>query len=226
MVTLSDEGNLVTWTVIHVAPRGFLGQTPYIVGIVELDQGVRVTAQIADWARDGLVMRVAINISARDLYKEDIVERLGQRLDEHQLPPHQLQVEITESALMADPSRARATLRRISYLGIDISLDDFGTGYSSLQHLRRIPLSEIKIDQTFVAGMVHNHDDSAIVASTIGMAHALGLRAVAEGIADEPTRGMLADLGCDLGQGWHISRAVPGDSVPAFIAETAASVGR
>jgi diguanylate cyclase (GGDEF)-like protein len=185
-----------------------------------------VTDQIAQWRRVGTTPRVAINISARDLFDEGIVERLGQRLNQHQLPPHQLQVEITESALMADPGRARATLRRIGYLGIDIALDDFGTGYSSLQHLRRIPLSESKIDQTFVAGMAHNHDDSAIVASTIGMAHALGLRTVAEGIADEPTRGLLAELGCDLGQGWHISRAVPGDHVPTLIAETPTSADR
>jgi diguanylate cyclase (GGDEF)-like protein len=182
-----------------------------------------VTEQIAQWRSEGLTPRVAINISARDLYSEDIVEQLGQRLREHRLSPHQLQVEITESALMADPTRARATLRRIAELGIDISLDDFGTGYSSLQHLRRIPLSEIKIDQTFVSGMTRNNDDAAIVASTIKMAHALGLRAVAEGVADEPTRRLLADLGCDLGQGWHISPAVPGDRVGMVVAAAAGS---
>jgi diguanylate cyclase (GGDEF)-like protein len=184
-----------------------------------------VTGQLARWRGAGINPRVAINISARDLYSEDIVEQLGSRMTQHQLPPHQLQVEITESALMADPTRARATLRRIEGLGIDISLDDFGTGYSSLQHLRRTPLSEIKIDQTFVAGMASNADDAAIVASTINMAHALGLRAVAEGVADEATCHLLTDLRCDLGQGWFLSHAVPGENVHEVITRSSASAG-
>ena len=185
-----------------------------------------VTAQIANWRHHGITPRVALNVSARDLFGEGIVERLGQRLEQHQLAPTQLQIEVTESALMADPAQARNMIIRIADLGIDISLDDFGTGYSSMQHLRRIPLSEIKIDRTFVAAMSQNRDDAAIVASMIDMAHALGLRAVAEGVADEPTRQMLVDLGCDLGQGWHFSRAIPADLIPSLIRETATSVGR
>jgi diguanylate cyclase len=178
-----------------------------------------VTEQLARWRRDGLTPRVAINISARDLYGENIVARLGERLAHYHLPPHQFQVEVTESALMADPVRARDTLRRIADLGIDISFDDFGTGYSSLQNVRGMPLSEIKVDQTFVQGMTTNQSDAAIVASTINLAHALGLRAVAEGVEDETTQLLLKKLGCDLGQGWHISHAVPTDRIPTLIAE-------
>lgn len=160
-----------------------------------------------------------MNISARDLYSESIVAQLSQRLDQDRLPPHQLQIEITESALMADPPRARSTLERVARLGIDISLDDFGTGYSSLQHLRRMPLAEIKVDQTFVKAMTHNQDDAAIVESIIRLAHALDLRAVAEGVQDEATFLLLRDLGCDLGQGWLFSRAVPADRIPALFAQ-------
>jgi diguanylate cyclase (GGDEF)-like protein len=177
-----------------------------------------VMARLARWCAEGLALRVAINISARDLYGEGIVAQLSQRLDEHRIPANLFQVEVTESALMADPARARTTLRRIAGLGIDISLDDFGTGYSSLQYLQRMPLAEIKVDKTFVGSMTRHRDDAAIVASTIELAHSLGLRAVAEGIEDESTLRLLRDLGCDVGQGWHISHAVPQDQVPTLIA--------
>jgi diguanylate cyclase (GGDEF)-like protein len=176
-----------------------------------------VTAQMARWRSDDLTPRVSINISARDLYREDIIDHLAGRLDHHHLPPNQLQVEITESALMVDPARAHITLRRIVELGVGISLDDFGTGYSSLQHLRWLPLAELKIDKTFVAGIAHNHDDASIVASTIELAHALGFRTVAEGVADQPTRRLLTDLDCDLAQGWHIAHAVPADHIRPLI---------
>jgi diguanylate cyclase (GGDEF)-like protein len=177
-----------------------------------------VTAQMARWRSDDLTPRVSINISARDLYSEDITDHLTAQLDHHHLPHHQLQVEITESALMVDPARARTTLLRIADLGVGISLDDFGTGYSSLQHVRWLPLTEIKIDRTFVTGCAHNHDDASIVASTIELAHALGFRIVAEGVADEPTSRLLANLDCDLAQGWLVSHAVPPDHIHALIA--------
>jgi EAL domain-containing protein (putative c-di-GMP-specific phosphodiesterase class I) len=177
-----------------------------------------VTAQAAAWRTDGITPRLAVNISARDLYSETIVAQLGERLTYHQLPAHQFQVEITESALTTDPVRARATLMQLAELGIDISLDDFGTGFSSLQQVRGTPLTEIKVDQSFVKGMTSNRDDAAIVAATINLAHSLGLRAVAEGVEDEPTLARLTELGCELGQGWLISHPVPADRVPALIA--------
>jgi EAL domain-containing protein (putative c-di-GMP-specific phosphodiesterase class I) len=165
------------------------------------------TAQLATWHHAGLARRMSINVSARDLYTDDLVHHLADRIAELGLPADLLQIEVTESALTSDPVRTRTTLRKIAALGVRISLDDFGTGYSSLQHLRRLPLSEIKIDQGFVAGMRQNPDDAIVVGSTITMAHALGLSTVAEGITDEATLKMLLDLGCDLGQGWHIDDA-------------------
>lgn len=178
-----------------------------------------VTAQLARWRDDGIAVRVAVNISARDLYDENIVAQLNERLEHHGLPAHLFQVEITESALLTDPVAARTTLHRIADLGIDVSLDDFGTGFSTLQNLRGMPLAELKVDQSFVAGMTGNRHDRVIVAATIELAHSLGLRAVAEGVADESTRRILEESGCDLGQGWYLSRAVPKEEVPALLAE-------
>jgi diguanylate cyclase (GGDEF)-like protein len=183
-----------------------------------------VVAQVGRWAAAGSPLRVSINISARDLYGDHVIERLTQRLDEHRVAPRQIQLEVTESALMADPDRARSTLCRIADLGIGISLDDFGTGYSSLQHLRQLPLVEIKVDRAFVAGMTTNYDDSAIVACTVEMAHALRLRTVAEGVGDEATVGMLRGMGCDLGQGWHIARPMPASRITDVLLGTGAPV--
>ncbi len=177
-----------------------------------------VTAQVRHWHAHGIRLRVSLNVSARDLYGGDIVRHLANQLAHHGVAPEHVQVEITESALMAEPAHAAATIGRIADLGVAVSLDDFGTGYSSLQHLRELPLAEIKIDKSFVAGMARHEDDAAIVASTIDLAHALGLRVVAEGVEDCRTWRLLADAGCDVVQGWHTARPMPGESVPGWLA--------
>jgi diguanylate cyclase (GGDEF)-like protein len=177
-----------------------------------------VVAEVEKWSARGLSMRASLNVSARDLYSDDLVSHLAARLARHSVRPSQLQVEITESALLADPSRAQATVARIAELGVAVSLDDFGTGYSSLQHLRKLPIAEIKIDRSFVAGMADNHDDAAIVRSTIGMARSLGIRVVAEGVENQYIRHLLAEAGCDLAQGWFTARAMPGSELPRWLA--------
>jgi diguanylate cyclase (GGDEF)-like protein len=171
------------------------------------------TAQLAAWRREGRELRVSINVSARDLYTEEIADRIADRLSYHAIPPELLQVEVTESAVSTDADRAAAVLKRIADLGVSVSLDDFGTGYSSLHHLRRLPIREIKIDRSFIASMLTHTGDAAIVMSTIIMAQALGLRTVAEGIPDAETQECLFDLGCDLGQGWHIARPAPASEI-------------
>ena len=168
-----------------------------------------VVAQVAAWNAQGLVLRASLNISARDLYSDAIVAHLARQLSAHRVSPGQIQVEITESALLADPSRAQATVGRIAALGVSVSLDDFGTGYSSLQHLRKLPIAEIKIDRSFVAGMADNRDDAAIVRSTVEMARLLGIRTVAEGVETEYTRQLLAGTGCTLAQGWLSAKPMP-----------------
>jgi|SRR5690606_27506674 len=125
-----------------------------------------------------------------------------------------------------DPRRVLATITQIAALGVAISLDDFGTGYSSLQHLRRLPLTEVKVDRSFVLGMTADGYDAAIVRSTIELARSLGLRIVAEGVEDEQTWRLLVESGCCVGQGWFFARPMPGDELPAWLARYRAPVLR
>nr|WP_310429905.1 EAL domain-containing protein [Catenuloplanes niger] len=176
-----------------------------------------VIEQLAAWRDAGLPMRAALNVSVRDLHTGDIVDQIEDRLARYRLPADRLQLEITESALMADPRRVLVTLSRLSRLGIAIALDDFGTGYSSMQHLRRLPLSEVKIDRSFVLGMTADGDDAAIVRSMIELAGALGLRVVAEGVEDERTWRMLHAAGCHVAQGWFYGRPMPAEEFGVWL---------
>jgi diguanylate cyclase (GGDEF)-like protein len=168
-----------------------------------------VIDQVARWRATGLQLRASLNVSVRDLHTGDLVDRIVERLGRHGLPPSQVQLEITESALMADPARVLDTISRLARVGVAIALDDFGTGYSSLQHLRRLPLTEVKIDRSFVVGMADDPDDAAIVRSIIELAGALGLRVVAEGVEDERVLRALHDAGCHVAQGWLHARPMP-----------------
>ncbi|MEV6349386.1 bifunctional diguanylate cyclase/phosphodiesterase [Actinoplanes sp. NPDC051851] len=176
-----------------------------------------VVAQLAAWRERGTPLRAAVNVSARDLHAGDVADRVSRLLREHEVPADLLQLEITESALMADPHRVLETLTRLDRMGVAISLDDFGTGYSSLQHLRRLPLAEVKIDRSFVLGMVADRGDAAIVRSVIGLAGALGLRAVAEGVEDEATWRLLAAAGCHTAQGWFHARPMPAAELTGWL---------
>ncbi|MBA3488771.1 MAG: EAL domain-containing protein [Longispora sp.] len=178
-----------------------------------------VIAQLARWQEGGTHLRAAINVSVRDLHTTDLVDYLAERLDRYGVTADRVQLEITEGALMADPRRVLATLQRLDKLGIALSLDDFGTGYSSLQHLRRLPLSEVKIDRSFVLGMNDDPDDAAIVRSIIDLAGALGLRVVAEGVEDERTWRWLVAHGCHVAQGWFFARPMPAEELPRWIAQ-------
>jgi predicted signal transduction protein with EAL and GGDEF domain len=177
-----------------------------------------VVEQIAKWTAAGVWLRAAVNVSVRDLHNGEIVDQIADRLSRYGVSPEQLQLEITEGALMADPHRVLATIGRLDRIGVAIAMDDFGTGYSSLQHLRRLPLAEVKIDRSFVVGMTTDPDDAAIVRSVIELAGALGLRVVAEGVEDERTWRLLYDAGCDVAQGWFYARPMPGDELACWLA--------
>lgn len=177
-----------------------------------------VVSQLARWGRSGLELRAAINVSVRDLHTSDVVDHLAAQLERHGVRPDQIQLEITEGALMADPRRVLATLRQLDRLGVALSLDDFGTGYSSMLHLRRLPLSEVKIDRSFVKGMAADDDDAAVVRSIIELARALGLRVVAEGVEDERTWRRLSGLGCQIAQGWFHARPMPAPELTSWLA--------
>lgn len=177
-----------------------------------------VVEQVAKWATAGVHLRASVNISVCDLHTGEVAERLAGQLRRFGVPADQIQLEITEGALMADPRRVLATLAAMDRLGVAISLDDFGTGYSSLQHLRRLPLTEVKVDRSFVLGMTRDTDDAAIVSSIVELAGALGLRVVAEGVEDEPTCQMLAAARCHVAQGWFYARPMPGDQLLSWLA--------
>ncbi|SDT77402.1 putative bifunctional diguanylate cyclase/phosphodiesterase [Actinoplanes derwentensis] len=177
-----------------------------------------VVGQLAIWRDGPWPLRAAVNVSARDLHAGDIADRVGELLERYDVPAELLQLEITESALMADPHRVLETTTRLNRMGVAISLDDFGTGYSSLQHLRRLPLTEVKIDRSFVLGMATDAGDAAIVRSVVGLAESLGLRAVAEGVEDEVTWRLLAATGCHAAQGWFHARPMPAADLADWLA--------
>jgi diguanylate cyclase (GGDEF)-like protein len=170
-------------------------------------------AQCAQWRADGRDMSVAVNLSVRNLLDRDLPFEIEEMLDHHGVPADALQLEITESMIMSDPERALATVGRLSDLGVRLSVDDFGTGYSSLANLRRLPIDELKIDRSFVSPMLQDESDLIIVRSTINLGHDLGLRIIAEGVEDGETLEHLALLGCDLAQGYHLSKPM---AAPAF----------
>jgi diguanylate cyclase len=175
-------------------------------------------SQLAKWRAQGLHLRASVNVSVRDLHRPELVDQLAGLLADRAVPPNLLQLEITEGALMSDPRRVLVTLHRLDRLGVALSLDDFGTGYSSLQHLRRLPLAEVKIDRSFVLGMSSDPDDAAIVGSIIDLAGALGLRVVAEGVENDATRRMLLAGGCEVAQGWYFARPMPADELASWLA--------
>jgi diguanylate cyclase (GGDEF)-like protein len=186
----------------------------------------RVLAQslrrAATWWHAGLELPVSVNVSVRDLTDVAFVEALARLLRRNQLPARALQLEITEHVLMADPARMTAALESLGRMGVDLSLDDFGTGYSSLVHLRRLPVSEIKIDRSFVARMTVDADDAIIVRSIVELAHALGLRAVAEGVETAQTWRALQAMSCDAAQGFLISRPLADDLITDWLTDRVA----
>jgi diguanylate cyclase (GGDEF)-like protein len=163
----------------------------------------RVLAQLAAWQAEGLVLRASVNISVRDLHSAELVTWLDDRLRYHSVAPRHLQLELTESALMSQVPAVIDNLRYLRAVGVGAALDDFGTGYSSLQHLRQLPLTEIKIDRSFVQSMMESPRDRAIVRAVIDLGRDLGLRVVAEGVEDDRTRTRLLADGCALAQGWY-----------------------
>jgi diguanylate cyclase len=166
--------------------------------------------QASEWSSIGLDLGVAVNLSARDLHDLELPNAVSDLLNTAGLEPRLLVAEVTESMLMLDPDRARFVLDRLRALGVKISIDDFGTGYSSLSYLSRLPLDELKIDLSFVAGMSRSEHDRFIVAATIDLGHRLGLSVTAEGVEDQVTQDLLASMHCDNIQGYHIAHPLPG----------------
>lgn len=156
----------------------------------------------------GIEAKISVNISTRDLLDQHLPKMFIDLLESHHIPAKMFCLEITESAIMDDPVRALATLDKLHASGVELSIDDFGTGYSSLAYLKRLPVDELKIDKSFVMNMEFDADDAKIVRSTIDLGHNMGLRVVAEGIETQQVWQLLADMGCDQGQGYLMSRPI------------------
>jgi predicted signal transduction protein with EAL and GGDEF domain len=166
-------------------------------------------AQVAAWRSRGLHLIVAVNISAGDLMDRELPRRIRDLLRRHSVPATSLQLEVTESAVMQDPDRALEVLGVLASMEIGLAIDDFGTGYSSLGYLKRLPVSELKIDRSFVMNLVGSEEDRILVRSTVELGHNLGLTVTAEGVEDSATVDLLNAYGCDMLQGYHIGRPIP-----------------
>ncbi|MFE2180081.1 putative bifunctional diguanylate cyclase/phosphodiesterase [Streptomyces sp. NPDC059455] len=213
---------LVRW--VHpdrgkVPPDEFISMAESSGLMPRLTEYVLETAlgQVARWRADGLEVPVAVNVSPRDVHTPGFAGAVAGRLARHGVPAGALQLEITEHVLLEDPQRAADTLAGLTGHGVKMSLDDFGTGYSSLVHLRRLPVSELKIDRSFVARLAVDNEDAEIVRCTVDLAHSLGLLVVAEGVEDDETWERLRDLGCDAVQGWLVAAAMPPDEMTAWL---------
>ena len=165
--------------------------------------------QVARWHAHGQELTVAVSLSASSLVDSDLPIQVASMLSARGVSPHALQLETTEEFLMADRDRAHSILTRLRNGGVQISIDDYGTGYSSLSYLRDLPIDELKLDQSFVFPMADDARAAALVASTIDLAHSLGLRMVAEGVETTVAYSELRRLGCDQAQGYFMSRPLP-----------------
>jgi diguanylate cyclase (GGDEF)-like protein len=173
--------------------------------------------QCRTWQLEGLNLCVSVNLSARNLLDVNLPDTVGELLAKWEVPPSLLELEITESTILADPIRAMHVLSRLSGMGVRLAIDDFGTGYSSLAYLKRLPVDELKIDKSFVQGMQEDENDAVIVRSTIDLGRNLGLKVVAEGVETNEAWRQLAALGCDVAQGYYLSRPVPAAELAAWL---------
>ncbi len=180
----------------------------------------RALSQCRKWQDAGAPIHLALNVSAKSLLDQALPGKVQAALDRWEIDPRFLKIEITESSIMADPAHALAILSMLQSMGVRLSIDDFGTGYSSLTHLRELPIDEIKIDKSFVMGMTTSDADAAIVRTMIDLGHNLGKQVCAEGVEDEAMWNMLAGLGCDLAQGYWISRPKPAHELLEWLKKT------
>ncbi|HST96124.1 MAG TPA: bifunctional diguanylate cyclase/phosphodiesterase [Geodermatophilus sp.] len=204
-------GSIAPDEFIHLAEQiGRIGPlTDYVLDLA--------LARCRRWLDQDIALSVAVNLSARCLTEPDLVDRVRRALRRHAVPGELLILELTEGSVVDDSVRSGTVLADLHALGLRLSMDDFGTGYSSLSQLRQLPIDEVKIDKSFVLGMATSQGESFIARSIIELAHNLGLRVVAEGVEDELTRNLLAEMGCDKLQGFLVSRPLPDDRLESWL---------
>jgi diguanylate cyclase (GGDEF)-like protein len=207
-----DFGMISPAEIIAVAHR-----TGHMRRLTDAIVGHALTARRA-WHDAGHELDISVNVTPRDISDATLVDRVRHTLAQTGTPARALVLEITESDAMKDPERSLLVLNDIHELGVQLSIDDFGTGYSSLAYLERLPVCEVKIDKSFVFRLERDSADATIVRATIGLAHDLGLRVVAEGVENELARTLVSGLGVDLYQGFGLSRAMPAEEVLGWLA--------
>jgi EAL domain-containing protein (putative c-di-GMP-specific phosphodiesterase class I) len=205
--------------------RGLLSPIEFLPMIENTDLDIQIgewvisTAlmQMEHWHQEGLAFEVSINVSAYHLQSPGFVSKLQQKLALYpDLPPHQLQIEILETAALHDISAVSSIIEACAAIGVSFALDDFGTGYSSLAYLRRLPANTLKIDQSFVRDMLTDADDHSIVQGVIALANTFKRITVAEGVETQEHYNVLRALGCDIGQGYGIARPMPACEIPSW----------
>ncbi|WP_284317271.1 EAL domain-containing protein [Methylobacterium gnaphalii] len=201
----------------YVSPGEFMPVVNTTSLAEEVSAWVMETAflQTAKWFRAGHPIRVGINLSQCQFGTGDLVSQVDRLLARHEVPPHLIELEVTEDIILDNANNPTLTLSELRSRSIKLAFDDFGTGYGSLTYLKKFPLDTIKIDQTFVRNLSPGSDDAAIVRTTIDLGHALGLSVIAEGIEDEAAWHFLRDLGCDEGQGYFFGRPIPSETFEA-----------
>jgi len=197
-----------------VAVAEHTGQVGRLTEFV-LREGLR---RVREWADRDRPLSIAVNLSPRTLLDPGFPSRLGELLAGYGVAPDRLTLEFSEAGVVTDPDRPLPTLYRLRDLGVRLSVDDFGSGYSSLAYLRRLPVQEVKVDRTFVQGMATDAGDLAIVRAIVDLSRHFGLSVVAEGVESELTLGLLAEIGCDVGQGFLFSRPLPYERLDAWFA--------
>jgi diguanylate cyclase (GGDEF)-like protein/PAS domain S-box-containing protein len=186
-----------------------------LIGAIDAWVMAHACRQMVAWQAAGSAIQfVAVNVSSRLFSHGKLDGQVAQVLAESGLDPACLELEVTESAVMQDPDAAQGLLERLRDLGIRLSIDDFGTGYSSLARLKRLPVHKLKLDQSFVRGLPHDHDDATITRAVIALGHNLGLKVLAEGIEQPQQMEFLRQLGCDQGQGYYLGRPQPAEQLP------------
>ncbi|MEH0819035.1 bifunctional diguanylate cyclase/phosphodiesterase [Micromonospora sp. CPCC 205739] len=205
--------------------RGWLGPVDFIRPVENSEQLGAFTRYVldkalavaADWARDGLDVPISVNLSARSLLDPRLPAEIADALRRHQVPPQRLVLEITETVVMSELEVIDEVLATVRAMGVQLAVDDFGTGFSSLTFLTRIAVDELKVDRSFVIRMAESPEAAAIVRTTVGLAHELGLRVVAEGVETAEQRLALAELGCTAAQGYHFFKPMPADKIGAVL---------
>lgn len=221
---------LLRWTdpqLGEVPPGRFVPVAEATGLILELGAWVIATAcrQISAWLREGIALRVAVNLSAQQLRQTDLVDQVVRNLQAYGVPPHLLELEVTESEALADPELACQVLSALRALGICVALDDFGTGHSSLAYLKLLPVSRIKVDRSFMRQVPGSDSDSTLVRAVVALAHTMGLQVVAEGVETPCQLQFLQDLECAHYQGWLFAKALLPEAVAALYAQDLVRAG-